>query len=151
MISIEEFKKKIDKSSRLLGIDPGKKRVGIAITDSNKTIATPLSTLNKDAFSVFLKELNKIINEYDIKGIIIGNPLNMDGSKSSSTQSANDFAVLISKKVSLPVTLWDERLSTSAIYNLSSSLDVNTSKIKKKIDQNAAAFMLQGAIDYIRK
>jgi len=151
MISIEEFKKKIDKSSRLLGIDPGKKRVGIAITDSNKTVATPLSTLNKDAFSVFLKELNKIINEYDIRGIIIGNPLNMDGSKSSSTQSANDFAVLISKKVSLPVALWDERLSTSAAYNLSSSLDVNASKIKKKIDQNAAAFMLQGAIDYIRK
>jgi len=135
----------------LLGIDPGKKRVGIAITNSNKTIATPLSTLNKDAFSIFLKELNKIINEYDIRGIIIGNPLNMDGSKSSSTQSANDFAVLISKKVSLPVALWDERLSTSAAYNLSSSLDINTSKIKKKIDQNAAAFMLQGAIDYIRK
>jgi len=151
MISIEEFKKKIDKSSRLLGIDPGKKRVGIAITDSNKTVATPLSTLNKDAFSVFLKELNKIINEYDIRGIIIGNPLNMDGSKSSSTQSANDFAVLISKKVSLPVALWDERLSTSAAYNLSRSLDVNASKIKKKIDQNAATFMLQGAIDYIRK
>ena len=151
MISIEEFKKKIDKSSRLLGIDPGKKRVGIAITDSNKIIATPLSTLNKGAFSVFLKELNKIINEYDIRGIIIGNPLNMDGSKSSSTQSANDFAVLISKKVSLPVALWDERLSTSAAYNLSRSLDVNASKIKKKIDQNAAAFMLQGAIDYIRK
>jgi len=151
MISIEEFKKKIDKSSRLLGIDPGKKRVGIAITDSNKTIATPLSTLNKDTFSIFLRELNKIINEYDIKGIIIGNPLNMDGSKSSSTQSANDFALLVSKKISLPVTLWDERLSTSAVYNLSSSLDVNTSKIKKKIDQNAAAFMLQGAIDYIRK
>ena len=151
MISIEEFKKKIDKSSRLLGIDPGKKRVGIAITDTNKTIATPLSTLNKDTFSIFLKELNKIINEYDIRGIIIGNPLNMDGSKSSSTQSANDFAVLISKKVSLPVALWDERLSTSAAYNLSSPLDVNTSKIKKKIDQNAAAFMLQGAIDYIRK
>jgi len=151
MISIEEFKKKIDKSSRLLGIDPGKKRVGIAITDSNKIIATPLSTLNKGAFSVFLKELNKIINEYDIRGIIIGNPLNMDGSKSSSTQSANDFAVLISKKVSLPVALWDERLSTSAAYNLSRSLDVNASKIKKKIDQNAATFMLQGAIDYIRK
>jgi len=135
----------------LLGIDPGKKRVGIAITDSNKIIATPLSTLNKGAFSVFLKELNKIINEYDIRGIIIGNPLNMDGSKSSSTQSANDFAVLISKKVSLPVALWDERLSTSAAYNLSRSLDVNASKIKKKIDQNAATFMLQGAIDYIRK
>jgi len=148
---LKNSKKKIDKSSRLLGIDPGKKRVGIAITDSNKIIATPLSTLNKGAFSVFLKELNKIINEYDIRGIIIGNPLNMDGSKSSSTQSANDFAVLISKKVSLPVALWDERLSTSAAYNLSRSLDVNASKIKKKIDQNAATFMLQGAIDYIRK
>ena len=151
MISIEEFKKKIDKSSRLLGIDPGKKRVGIAISDSNKIIAIPLSTLNKDVFSIFLKELNKIIEEYDIKGIIVGNPLNMDGSKSSSTQSANDFATLISNKISLPVAMWDERLSTSAVYNLSTSLNIKHSKIKEKIDQNAAAFILQGAIDYIRK
>ena len=71
--------------------------------------------------------------------------------KSSSTQSANDFATLISKKISLPVSMWDERLSTSAVYNLSSSLDIKHSKIKEKIDQNAAAFILQGAIDYIRK
>ncbi len=92
MLDIEEFKKKLDKKSRLMGIDPGRKRVGIAISDENKIIATPYTTLIKNKYSEFLKEIIKIFNENQIKGIVVGNPINMDGSSSQSSQSAKDLA-----------------------------------------------------------
>ena len=79
MLDIEHFKKKLDQKSRLMGIDPGKKRIGIAICDENKMVATPYTTLIKDSYSKFVQEVKEIINENDIKGIIIGNPINLDG------------------------------------------------------------------------
>ena len=151
MLDIKDFKKKLDKKSRLMGIDPGKKRVGIAISDENKAIATPYKVLIKDNYSSFLEEVKKIINDNNIKGIIIGNPINMDGTPSESSQSAKDMAINLSKNISEPITMWDERLSSQGAFNLSSNLDINTSKKLKKIDQNAAAFILQGALDYLKK
>ena len=151
MIDIEDFKKSIEKKSRLLGIDPGKNRIGLAISDENKLVSTPLKTIVKKNNSNFINEIKEIVVENNIKGIIIGNPINMDGSKGPSAQSANDFAKHISNNVSVPVTMWDERLSSEGAFNLSSNLDVNVSKKVKKLDQNAASFILQGAIDYIRR
>ena len=151
MLDIKDFKKKLDKKSRLMGIDPGKKRVGIAISDENKAIATPYKVLIKDNYSVFLQEIKKIIDDNSIKGIIIGNPINMDGTPSESSQSAKDMAINLSKNISEPITMWDERLSSHAAFNLASNLDINTSKKLKKLDQNAAAFILQGALDYLKK
>jgi putative holliday junction resolvase len=90
-----------------------------------------------------------IISEYNIKGIIIGNPINMDGSLGRSAQSVNDVSSNIAQAIDLDVCLWDERLSTVGAFNLSSQLDVNVSKREKNIDQNAAAFILQGAIDFL--
>ena len=90
-----------------------------------------------------------IIDENDIKGIIIGNPLNMDGSSGSSAQSVKDTSQNIEKNINIPICLWDERLSTVGAFNLSSQLDINVSKREKKIDENAAAFILQGAIDFL--
>ena len=149
MMSIEDFKKKIDQSSRLIGIDLGKKRIGIAICDENKKIATPYKTINKTNFVDFINELKTIINENKIQGLVIGYPINMDGSFGSSAQSAKDTANQISKNISIPITLWDERLSSIGAYKLSSQLDVKAAKKIKKIDQNSAAFILQGAIDLI--
>ena len=108
-------------------------------------------TIIKKKNSNFLIEVKEIIDENNIKGIIIGNPINMDGSKGSSAQSANDFAKFLSNNVSVPITMWDERLSTEGAFNLTGNLDVNTSKKVKKLDQNAASFILQGAIDYLRR
>ena len=88
MLDIEEFKKSIGKKSRLLGIDPGKNRVGIAISDENKVVSTPLKTILKKNNSNFLNEIKEIIVENNVKGIIIGNPINMDGSTGPSAQSA---------------------------------------------------------------
>ena len=151
MLDIEDFKKKLDKKSRLMGIDPGKKRVGIAISDENKIIATPYTTIIKNDYSNFLTELKKIINENDIKGIIVGNPINLDGSPSQSSQSAKDLAINLSKDITKNVTMWDERLSSQGAFNLSRKLEVNTSKKVKKLDENAAQFILQGALDYLTK
>ncbi len=149
MIKIEEFKKKQSVRSRLIGIDLGTKRIGIAICDEKQKIATPFKTLNKNKLDDLIFELKSIIQENDVKGIIVGNPLNMDGSFGKSSQSAKDISENISKNINLPVCMWDERLSTIGAFNLTSQLDVNVNKREKKIDENAAAFILQGAIDFI--
>ena len=150
MITINEFKNKLSSGSRLMGIDLGTKRIGIAISDYNQKVATPLQTLDKSKQGKLIHELEGIITENDIKGIIIGNPINMDGTYGKSSQSAKDTAINISNKIDIPVSLWDERLSTVGAFNLSSELDINVSKREKDIDKFAAAFILQGALDFIQ-
>ena len=149
MITIEELKKKLSNRTRLIGLDLGSKRIGVSICDEHQSIATPYKTIIKTNNDKLISELKAIILENNIKGIIIGNPLNMDGSSGRSAQSVNDVATNISKSVDLPVCLWDERLSTVGAFNLSRDLNVNVSKRLKFIDQNAAAFILQGALDYL--
>ena len=151
MLDIEDFKKKLPKKSRLMGIDPGGKRVGIAISDENKIIATPYKTLIKNKYSDFVKELIEIVNENKIMGIVIGNPINMNGSSSQSSQSAKNLAINLSKDITENITLWDERLSSQGAFNLSNDLSINTSKKVSKLDQNSAQFILQGALDYLTK
>ncbi len=151
MLDIEDFKKSIGNKSRLLGIDPGKKRIGLAISDEDKLVSTPLKTILKKKFFDLIKEIKEIIEENNIKGIIVGNPLNMDGSKGSSSQSSNDFARNLSNNISIPVTMWDERLSSEGAFKLSANTGVNTSKKIEKLDQNAASFILQGALDYLKR
>ena len=151
MLDIEDFKKKLDKKSRLMGIDPGRKRAGIAISDENKIIASPLTTIIKNKYSDFVKEIIKIVEENQIKGIVIGNPINMDGTASHSSQSAKDLAINLSKDVTKNVTLWDERLSSQGAFNLASDLAINTSKKVDKLDENSAQFILQGALDYLTR
>ena len=149
MITLEQFKKKQSDKCRLIGLALGSKRIGVSICDEKQLIATPLKTINRNSLEDLINELQIIIDENNIKVIIIGNPLNMDGSSGSSAQSVKDISTNISQFIDLPVFLWDERLSTVGAFNLSSQLDVNISKKIKKIDENAAAFILQGAIDYL--
>ena len=149
MMTLEEFKKKQLDKCRLIGLDLGSKRIGVSICDEKQLIATPFKTISRTTAKELINELKIIVLENNIKGIIIGNPLNMDGSSSSSTQSAKDISQNLEKSINLPICLWDERLSTVGAFNLSSQLDVNVSTREKKIDENAAAFILQGAIDFL--
>ena len=149
MITIEDLKKKQLETSRLIGLDLGSKRIGVSICDDRQSIATPFKTINKTNTNELILDLKKLVKEYNIKGIIIGNPLNMDGSSGRSAQSVNDVSGNIDRAIDVDVCLWDERLSTVGAFNLSSLLDVNVSKRVKTIDQNAAAFILQGAIDFL--
>ena len=134
-----------------MGIDPGRKRVGIAISDENKIIATPYTTIIKNKYSDFVKEIIEIFKENQIKGIVVGNPINMDGTSSNSSQSAKDLAINLSKDVTENVVLWDERLSSQGAFNLSNDLASNTTKKVSKLDQNSAQFILQGVLDYLTK
>ena len=149
ILSIDEFKTNIGNNSRLLGIDPGTKNIGFAICDENQKVATPFKIIQKSKLEILLKEINQIIEENHIKGIIIGNPINMDGSLGKSSQSASDFAKNLSKNITIPIALWDERLSSEGSFKISKELSSNVSARIKKLDKNAAAFILQGAIDYL--
>ena len=149
MITIEQFKKKQTNKSRLIGLDLGKKRIGVALCDEKQIVATPYKTIVKVNFNQILNELSEIIKENKIGALIVGNPLNMDGSSGPTSQSVNDTINLLSKNITLPFILWDERLSSSAAYKLISQIKIKAAKKMKKIDQNAATFILQGAIDFI--
>ena len=149
MITLDEFKKKHSDKCRLIGLDLGSTRIGVSICDEKQLIATPLKTINRNSLHELISELKVIIDENDIKGIVIGNPLNMDGSSGRSVQSVKDTSKKIEENINIPICLWDERLSTVGAFNLSSQLDINVSKREKNIDENAAAFILQGAIDFL--
>ena len=151
IFSIDEFKTIIGNNSRLLGIDHGNKNLGFAICDERKKIATPLKTIQKRRFDILINQINEIINESNIKGIVIGNPINMDGSLGKSSQSAKDFAINLSKNITIPIVLWDERLSSVGAFKLTNNLNTNVSSKIENLDKNAAAFILQGAIDYLSK
>jgi len=149
MMDIKDIKKLINNKSRLIGVDMGSKRVGLSISDDNRKVATPLKTINYDNIQTLVVELKKLISENNVHAIIFGNPKNMDGTEGSSSQSVKDKVKLISEKIQIPMFMWDERLSTVGAFNLSSQLDVNVSKRLKNIDENAAAFILQGVLDYL--
>ena len=151
MITIDTLKDKIENNSRLLGLDMGSKRIGVSICDDRRKIATPYKTIEFINIENLIFDLSNIVKENDIFGIIIGNPVNMDGSHSQSSQSAKDLAINLSKDITKNVTLWDERLSSEGAFKLSHDLVSNTSKKVSKLDQNSAQFILQGALDYLTK
>ena len=151
MLDIDVFIEKTRKKSRLIGIDPGGKRIGIALSDEYKIVATPYTTIIKENYGDLVDQIKKIVKEYDIDGIVIGNPINMDGTEGSSSQSAKDLAKNLSKDITENITLWDERLSSQGAFNLSNDLSINSSKKVKKLDENSAQFILQGILDYYHK
>ena len=148
IFSIDEFKTIIGTNCRLLGIDPGSKNIGIAICDENQMVATPLKIIQKNKLETLLEEIKLIISVNNIKGIVVGNPINMDSSISKSSQAAFDFSKNLSQNIPIPVTLWDERLSSEGAFKITNKLDTNTTNKVKNLDKNAAAFILQGAIDF---
>ena len=151
MLDIDVFIEKTKKKSRLIGIDPGGKRIGIALSDENKIVATPYTTIIKENYRGLVDQIKKIVKEYDIDGIVIGNPINMDGTEGPSSQSAKDLAKNLSKDITENITLWDERLSSQGAFNLSNDLAINSSRKVKKLDENSAQFILQGVLDYYHK
>ena len=149
ILSISEFKTNVGTNSRLLGVDLGENSIVITICDENQMVATPLKIIRKNKFEILVIEIKQIIEENNIKGIVIGNPINMDGSIGKSSQSAVDFCQNLSKNITIPITMWDERLSSEATFKITKDLGTNTSSRVKNLDKNAAAFILQGAIDFL--
>ena len=121
------------------------------MSDENKIVATPYTTIIKENYRDLVDQIQKIVKEYNIDGIVIGNPINMDGTEGPSSQSAKDLAKNLSKDITENITLWDERLSSQGAFNLSNDLAINSSKKVKKLDENSAQFILQGILDYYHK
>ncbi|MBO0334379.1 Holliday junction resolvase RuvX [Sneathiella sp. CAU 1612] len=135
---------------RLLGMDPGTKTIGLAISDPGLKIGTPLMTIKRTKFKADAEEIRKIIEKWSIGGFVIGLPINMDGSEGPRCQSIRQFQKNLEEFFDLPMCFWDERLSTAAMTRSMIDADASRQKRAKAVDKMAAAYILQGALDSMR-
>ena len=147
----QKFYNNLNKELPLLGIDPGTKNIGLAISDVSKTIATPLDVLTNVKYKNLVNYIKNIQHKNGLSGIVIGYPVNMDGTIGPKAQSSNSLADNLFKDINLPILLWDERLSTSAVEKMLINADITRDKRKKNIDKLAASYILQGFLDLILK
>jgi putative Holliday junction resolvase len=145
------LKAALGRHQRLLGLDLGEKTVGLALSDPGLSVASPITTIRRTKFTADAKELLRIVAERQVGGLVIGLPLNMDGSEGPRCQSVRQFAVNLSKLQDLPVLFWDERLSTVAVERNMIDADMSRAKRAKVVDQAAAAFILQGVLDALAR
>lgn len=135
----------------LLGLDLGTKTIGVAASDPDRRLATTVMTIDRKTFTADAKHLLALANERRSVGIVVGLPINMDGSEGPRAQSTRAFARNLEKLVTVPIMLWDERLSTAAVERELIAADVSRAKRKAVIDQHAAVFILQGALDRLMR
>ncbi|MBH62897.1 MAG: Holliday junction resolvase RuvX [Alphaproteobacteria bacterium] len=142
-----ELKGSVSHNQRWLGIDLGTKTLGLALSDVTLTIATPLETLRRGKFSKDAETLKALIKKERVGGLVFGLPLNMDGSEGPRCQSVRQFAANLEKRIDLPMTFWDERLSTVAVTRTLLDADASRKRRSEVVDKMAAAYILQGALD----
>ena len=135
----------------LLGIDPGTKTFGLSISDRTRLISTPLHTIHRTKFSVDAPALLKVFHENECTAMVVGLPINMDGSHGPRAQSVRDFCLNLLKMEDVSLFLWDERLSTMAVTRTMLSDDMSRAKRAKNVDKMASAYILQGVLDRLRK
>ena len=145
VVALEELK--IPPGQRLLGLDLGEKTIGLALSDTTLSIATPLQTLKRGKFSADAAQLDIIMSAQGVGGLVVGLPLNMDGSDGPSAQSAQAFARNWAARSPIPLCFQDERLSTSAVTRTLIEADASRRRRSELVDKMAAAYILQGAID----
>jgi putative Holliday junction resolvase len=141
----------LPRHARLAGLDLGEKTIGIAIGDPGHLVASPLTTIRRTKFTKGATELLRIIDERQIGGLVIGLPLNMDGTEGPRCQSVRQFAANLRPLRELPIAFWDERMSTMAVTRSMIEADLSRAKRGKVVDQSAAAFILQGALDSLHR
>jgi len=147
LVDIDEMTDHLAAGQRLLGLDLGSKTIGVALSDVQRTVASPMEVIRRSKFTKDAERLVTIIAEQNIGGIILGFPLNMDGSEGPRCQSTRQFIRNISEKIPLPVALWDERLSTVAVTRTLLDADASRRRRKEVVDKLAASYVLQGALD----
>jgi putative Holliday junction resolvase len=150
IVSLEDLKTRIKPRQRLLGLDLGEKTIGLALSDVLLTVATPLKTLKRGKFSADVKALTALLAEHDIGGLVVGLPLNMDGSEGPSAQSARAFGRNFAQISDCPLAFSDERLSTAAVTRTLIAADTSRKRRNELVDKLAAAYILQGALDKLR-
>jgi len=137
--------------ARLLGLDVGTKTIGLALSDVTRSIATPYETIRRTKFTSDAKILVDIVGKMEVGGLIIGLPINLDGSEGPRAQSTRAFARNLAKHISLPMAFWDERLSTAAVERHLIEAGASRKRRAEVVDRMAAAYILQGALDRLKR
>lgn len=152
IVDIDALKTLLPDRARLLGLDLGEKTIGLALTDTLLTVATPMETLARGKFGADAAKIEKIVVDQGVGGLVVGLPLNMDGTDGPSAQSARAFARNFSGRASvLPILLWDERLSTAAVTRTLIDADASRKRRGEVVDKMAAAYILQGVLERLRR
>jgi putative holliday junction resolvase len=151
LLSMQELRARVGRGQRLIGIDPGRRTIGLALSDVSVTLASPYGSLKRGRLQDNVAELVGIARREDVGGMVVGLPLSMDGRIGPAAQAARDWALALSEATGLPVALWDERLSTAAANRfLIGEADLSRRKRAAAVDRMAAALILQSAIDASR-
>ncbi|MDX2074332.1 MAG: Holliday junction resolvase RuvX [Alphaproteobacteria bacterium] len=148
--TINRFTKQLPRDGRLLGLDVGETTIGLALSDASRMIASPLFTIERKKFTADLAQLQKTIAEHAVSGLVIGYPVNMDGSLGPRTQSTRTFVSNLKKQIPLPMLLWDERMTTMAVERMMIEADMSRARRAELVDKLAASYILQGALDRMR-
>ena len=144
------FKKLLIKDKRVLGLDLGSKTIGLAISDSNLVVSSPLITIHRKKFTIDAEILITLINERMVGGLVLGLPVNMDGSEGPRAQSTRQFAQNLIEKIDIPIVFWDERLSSAEVERiLINEIDMSRTPREQVIDKMAAGVILQRFLDYL--
>ncbi len=147
VLDLDAFAAALPRHGRLLGLDNGEKTIGVALSDALRSVATPFAGVKRAKFDAVADALLGIVTKEDVKGVVVGLPLNMDGSAGPSAQSARALARNLSQRSALPIMLWDERLSTAAVTRALIDADASRRRRAEVVDKMAAAYVLQGALD----
>jgi len=145
-----ELTAQMELRGRILGLDVGEKTIGLAISDASHSIATPVETLRRKKFTQDAEALIAIIRERNVGALVVGLPINMDGSEGPRCQSMRQFAENLLEKINLPLAFWDERLSTAAVTRTLIEADMSRKRRAEVVDKMAAAYILQGFLDHLR-
>jgi putative Holliday junction resolvase len=151
LIDIEDLPPLLGAEARLLGLDVGSKTVGMALSDVTRSIATPFDTIRRTKFTADAKTIGEVIESNQVGALVIGFPLNLDGSEGPRAQSTRAFARNLAAHVGVPMVFWDERLSTAAVERHLIEADASRKRRAEVIDRMAAAYILQGALDRLRR
>jgi len=145
--SIAELKRRLAPGARLLGLDVGEKTIGLALSDTTLTVASAMTTLRRGKFAADAERIARIAAEEGVGGLVLGLPINMDGSEGPRCQSVRQFAKNLGERVLLPLAFWDERLSTAAVTRTMLAADMTRKRRAATVDKLAAAYILQGALE----
>ena len=148
--SLRELPGRLAPGSRLLGLDVGAKTIGLALSDVTRSVATPLETIRRSKFQKDADSLLAVAARFGVGGLVIGLPLNMDGSEGPRAQATRAFARNLAARTGLPMAFWDERLSTAAVTRTLIEADASRARRAELVDKMAAAYILQGALDRLR-
>jgi putative pre-16S rRNA nuclease len=151
LIAIEDLPLKLAVEARLLGLDVGTKTIGMALSDVTRSIATPFDTIRRTKFTADAKTIAEVIERNQVGAVVIGLPINLDGSEGPRAQSTRAFARNLAAHIAVPMVFWDERLSTAAVERHLIEADASRKRRAEVIDRMAAAYILQGALDRLRR